>query len=175
MAHTSLRPALVIAVLLSLACSANAGRHLLSGEGVTFRYQVFATLEKTGNLTGSCTLDANVKETTQTTSFVFSFTGVNGTNLTFSGPAYYFRSNDSFIAGFRPCKFVAVASGSWKCTFHEEITLPSDMPYEPQSQLGALNYAGIFTAEASGIYVAVILNNNMAIRGSIQRSSVTPV
>ncbi|CAI5512475.1 unnamed protein product [Closterium sp. Naga37s-1] len=66
MALWSLRSAFVLAVLPSLSCSAIAGRHLLQTSNT--RYQSSSTLFSGFFFNASCTLDANVTATDQTSS-----------------------------------------------------------------------------------------------------------
>ncbi|CAI5523753.1 unnamed protein product [Closterium sp. Naga37s-1] len=93
------RPAFVLAVLLSLTCSAIAGRHLLQITGT--RYHAFSKLYTTNFvLGGKATLSANVMTTVQSTSFTITLTGVpDGSTPTFTTPGYYNSTSGALPVG----------------------------------------------------------------------------
>ncbi|CAI5473969.1 unnamed protein product [Closterium sp. Yama58-4] len=168
MAPTSLRPAFVLAVLLSLTCNAIAGRHLLQTSNT--RYQSSSKLSSnTGNLFGSCTLDAKVTAIDQTTSLAVRVTGVKSWAPSISFPSYYRNSTGSLVAQF-PCKYKPEAtSGTWSCTIYEKVALSS--PYQPVGGIESLVTSGMFV-KPSDFYVQINVDG-VAVEGKIIPSVMT--
>ncbi|CAI5476496.1 unnamed protein product [Closterium sp. Yama58-4] len=166
MAHASLRTVIVLAMLLSLACSAIAGRHLLQTSNT--RYLATSDASSISGMTGSSILDSNVTVTLQTSSFIFRITGVYGTSPSISSPGYY-RSTGALLAEL-PCTFQAEAtSGSWNCTLQEKVTLTS--AYQPSGTIKTFVNAGLFT-KPSSFYVKVTVNG-IVLKGWLSASVTT--
>ncbi|CAI5952357.1 unnamed protein product [Closterium sp. NIES-64] len=136
------RPAFVLAVLLSLTCSAIAGRHLLQITGT--RYHAFSKLYTTNFvLGGKATLSANVMTTVQSTSFTITLTGVpDGSTPTFTTPGYYNSTSGALVAEF-PCTFqLDATSGNYYVNIGENATLTT--AYQPVGTLKTLIDAKLF-------------------------------
>ncbi|CAI5534782.1 unnamed protein product [Closterium sp. Naga37s-1] len=143
------------AVLLSLACSAIAGRILLTG--LNTRYRATSKPFSASGLTGSCILDANVT-TYQTFSFFFRVMGVPYTSEpTFDTPGYYDTMTDALVVEFPNCTFYREPTlDNWNCTVVDKpIKLPT--PYQPVNTLRKLVDAGLFTYPGD-FYVGVNVN-----------------
>ncbi|CAI5471993.1 unnamed protein product [Closterium sp. Yama58-4] len=137
----SLPPALVLAVLLSLTCSAVAGRHLLQTAGNTF-YHATSSMCSTGKMTASLTLDANVTSTDQVTNFTIRISNAPVSSATtITNPKIYSYGTGATVAQFS-CTYTADSRTSiYTCNVVEKVSLT--YAYKPVGTLKALIDAGL--------------------------------
>ncbi|CAI5477161.1 unnamed protein product [Closterium sp. Yama58-4] len=144
MAQMSLRPAFVLAVLLSLTCGAIAGRHLLQ-TGSTY-YKATSTVTNLKYATTvSTTLTVNVTTTYQFTDFNVRITGSRATKATdFYGPAYLDHSNGLKVVAQMTCTFTLIhpSTNEWGCHNVDKVSLIDAS--QPVSTLKTLIDAGMF-------------------------------
>ncbi|CAI5471991.1 unnamed protein product [Closterium sp. Yama58-4] len=153
MAHTSLRFAIVLATLLSLSCSAIAGRHLLQTSNT--RYQAMARVaSKFRTMPGESSLYAEVTAKFQNISFDFHFEGL-APKAYATLPAFYESATGYYVAGI-PCHVtIDRVKGTWNCTGSQSTALTT--PYKPVGSFRFLVDAGPFN-NPSAFYVGVTVD-----------------
>ncbi|CAI7891087.1 unnamed protein product [Closterium sp. NIES-53] len=170
MAHTSAHFAIVLAVLLSLSCSAIAGRRglIASGASSVRRYQASSTLASSNRaLTGSCALRADVSSTYQSFTFTSSVAGIPiGKSATVTAAGFYRLSTGALVKAI-PCTAKAdTATGTWSCNANGGAQLTS--AYVPINPIEPLKSAGVFTSPSS-FYFSVNVDG-VEVKGNVVAS-----
>ncbi|CAI5477590.1 unnamed protein product [Closterium sp. Yama58-4] len=157
MAHTFAHFAIVLAVLLSLSCSAIAGRRELIASGATAvkRYVASASTLASSNraLTGSCSLRADV------------VAGIPvGKSATVTAAGFYRVSTGALVKAI-PCTAKAdTATGTWSCDADGGAQLTSAyVPIDPISVS-----AGVY-ASPSSFYFSVKVDG-VEVKGKVVAS-----
>ncbi|CAI5493239.1 unnamed protein product [Closterium sp. Naga37s-1] len=169
MAQMLLRPVLVLAVLLSLTCSAIAGRHLLQTDN-TF-YHATSNMCSTGKMTASCTLDANVTTTYQVTNFTIRVSGAPVSSATtITNPKIYTYGTGNTVVEFN-CTFTAdPKSSTYSCNVAEKVSLT--YASKPVGTLKALIDAGLLK-NPPPLLVSVQVSGVTNIKGSVSATATS--
>ncbi|CAI5477602.1 unnamed protein product [Closterium sp. Yama58-4] len=171
MAHTFAHFAIVLAVLLSLSCSAIAGRRELIASGATAvkRYVASASTLASSNraLTGSCSLRADVTSTYQSFTYTLSVAGIPvGKSATVTAAGFYRVSTGALVKAI-PCTAKAdTATGTWSCDADGGAQLTS--AYVPIDPISALVSAGVY-ASPSSFYFSVKVDG-VEVKGNVVAS-----
>ncbi|CAI5466453.1 unnamed protein product [Closterium sp. Yama58-4] len=168
-AKMSLRPAFVLAVLLSLTCSAVAGRHLLQTAN-TF-YHATSSMTSTGKMTASLTLDANVTTTYQVTNFTIRISGAPVSSATtITNPRVYTYGTGATVAEFS-CTFTAdLRTSIYTCNVVEKVSLT--YASKPVGTLKALIDAGLLKSPPP-LLVSVQVSGVTTIKGTLSATATS--